>query len=154
MSWAWTLEGVPCCLVWVYPPMPLLLAVGARRWVQGSPPASPPWRSQAFSARNCWGGPLALSLNLLFSRAGFLPPHPPFPPPSGSPRPHGRPRSRRPLRWLDPPPSPPTPVSRTREAKACHTRTWRHQLHRISAARPPLYRCPPPSVHCPPIVAP
>ena len=69
MSWDRPRGGVPCCRV-QGSPVPPRRAVGARRWVGGPPPPSPPWRPHALSARNRSGVPLALSSTPLFYCTG------------------------------------------------------------------------------------
>ena len=96
----------------------------------GSPPFSPPWRTHALSAHVHLGVPLASSQTLLLPRAGsaccrVFPPPPPDASHPGPPWPHGRPCYRCPPHLLDPPPAPPTPLSRTRGAGACRFWTWR-----------------------------
>ena len=64
------------------------------------------------------------------------------------PRNHGRPFWRQPPRWLDPPPLPRTPVSRTRDAHARRTRTWRRRRRQIAATGSLRCYLPLPSMSC------
>ena len=107
----------------------------------GCPPPFSPLAAARVKRAIVWGisSPRSLLYRFLMRGArtrGFCPPPPPSPYPPGLSRPHGLPRCWRILRWLDPPPSPPTPVSCTRDVQARCAQTWRRQNQQIYAAGP------------------
>ena len=76
--------------------------------------------------------------------AGFCAPPPPAPSLPGPLCPHGQPRYRCPLHRLGRLPSPPAPLSRTRDAQVRRARTWRRWFRQYAPAGSPRFRRPPP----------